>query len=81
LIDKPTILNGLVEGLKYAAGKAVEGADFPIAVANAAWDWSQGAGSIVIQVFTPDANQSDTVPVNGVNMQSPQAAFDSGQVP
>ena len=51
----------------------------PMAFGGAAWDASKfTANHVIIPVFTPDALQSDTINENGITVQDPQAAFDSG---
>jgi hypothetical protein len=58
----------------------IEGTDVPIAFGFALWDGSQFAGQMMINVFTPDALQSDKTPTGSGNVvQNPQAFFDSGQ--
>lgn len=51
----------------------------PMAFGGAAWDASKfTANHVIVPVFTPDTLQSDTINANGITVQDPQAAFDSG---
>jgi RHS repeat-associated protein len=74
----PSPLNIMSNSESILIPLAIPGADVPIAFGYAAWDGSQFAGNTMTTVFTPDALQSNTINVNGITLQDPQAAFDSG---
>lgn len=75
----PTVPNILLNAESNLIPLVVEGSDLPIAYGFAAWDGSQFAGNALSTVFTPCGQaQSETIPVNGINMPDPQAVFDAG---
>jgi hypothetical protein len=76
--NDPGFLNWDLNGLSTAIPYAIEGSDLPLAYGFAVYDGSQFAGHTLTTVFTPDASQSDTINANGITVQDPQAAFDSG---